>query len=349
MRTPTLLVTLGDSGGLGPELAVRHLAPFAAQEKKLAPGAANPLHHARLVLVGARSALDAALNRYKLEPFFKTLPDLESLPGRMPGVYFHEPEGAAELLAHPGRRDPEHGRAAGLALETAAKACLDGLADGVVTLPLDKAMLIEGGFDFPGHTEFFAQASGLPPDAVTMHLMGDVLRVSLVTTHPRLRDVPDLITPERIVLRLVHTHRLLDALGVKNKTIAVLGLNPHAGESGKIGDEEIRIIAPAVEEAKAAGIEALGPLPGDSTFHHAAKGRYGAVLAMYHDQGLGPLKMLHFGQAVNVTLGLPFVRTSVDHGVGLDLVHRGKAKATSFAKALELALVLTRNRPDRGD
>ncbi|WP_231039168.1 4-hydroxythreonine-4-phosphate dehydrogenase PdxA, partial [Nitratidesulfovibrio oxamicus] len=210
---------------------------------------------------------------------------------------------------------------------------------GLVTLPLHKAMLHAAGYDVPGHTEYLARRAGLGDDEVCMHLGGDVLRVSLVTTHPPLREVPGLVTRQRVLhcLRLTAAHaRAIGAAG----SVAVCGLNPHAGESGRIGSEEIEVIAPAVADAVAEGLDVIGPLPADTLFVKAARGVYAAVLAMYHDQGLAPLKMLHFSDAVNVTLGLPFVRTSVDHGTGFDIAGTGAADTGSFAAALRLACTL---------
>ena len=214
-------------------------------------------------------------------------------------------------------------------------------------MPLNKAMLQQAGFDFPGHTEFLAQSAGLEPDEVCMHLCGDVLRVSLVTTHPPLRQVPELITREKVVRCLKLTAAFVrQAFGRAEaaKPIAVCGLNPHAGEQGRIGREEIEILTPAMEEAARSGVSAVGPLPADTLFFRAARGEFSAVLAMYHDQGLGPLKLLHFTRSVNVTLGLPFVRTSVDHGTAYELVGKGEADTGSFREAVRLAKTLSRHK-----
>jgi len=176
-----------------------------------------------------------------------------------------------------------------------------------------------------------------------MHLCGPKLRVSLVTTHPPLRLVPELVTASKILHCLRLTSGYVRALGLSGP-VAVCGLNPHAGESGRIGDEEVRVIVPAIEQARSEGIDVAGPFPADTVFKRAYDGEFPAVLAMYHDQGLGPLKLVHFGEAVNVTLGLPFVRTSVDHGTGYDLVGRDTADMGSFLAALELARRLMQGR-----
>lgn len=218
-----------------------------------------------------------------------------------------------------------------------------GLAEGLLTCPLNKAMLQKAGFDFPGHTEFLAEKLGAGADQVCMHLCGHdpddtdapMLRVSLVTTHPALRDVPRLVTKERILRCLRLTNDFVRAMGLEGP-VAVCGLNPHAGESGRIGDEEALVVEPALAQALEEGLDVAGPIPADTLFHFAAKGDYPAVLAMYHDQGLGPLKLMHFSEAVNVTLGLPYPRTSPDHGTGYDLVGTGRASIKSFRAAFDM-------------
>lgn len=313
---PTLLVTLGDPGGLGPELAARHFAE-------------RPEREARVLLIGPQAA--PALHGLALVRLDRP----EAVAGQGPGLYFFEPPGLAGLALSPGNPTPAGGLCAGLSLEAAIPLLQSGLAQGLLTCPLHKAMLMAAGFDFPGHTEFLAERSGVGREGVCMHLCGDRLRVSLVTTHPRLADVPGLVTFARVLRCLELTRDFTARLGLAGP-IAVCGLNPHAGESGRIGDEEIVIIGPAIERARQLGIDAKGPLPADTVFHFAAQGKYSAVLAMYHDQGLGPLKLLHFGRAVNVTLGLPWPRTSPDHGTGFDLVGTGRASLESFQAALDL-------------
>ncbi|TVM35199.1 4-hydroxythreonine-4-phosphate dehydrogenase PdxA [Oceanidesulfovibrio marinus] len=339
MQQP-LCITLGDPNGLGPELVCRLLDPDA--------GAAAPgIDNVSWVLVGPASSLESHLGNRK--PFWAPIGSLDHIDTLDPGVYLFEPEPLRGFSPEPGVASPEGGRAAGVSLAAACDPLLSGKAGAVVTLPLNKAMLQAAGFDFPGHTEFLAQAAGLKPDEVTMHLCGDKLRVSLVTTHPRLADVPRLVTFERVLRCLTHTDGFLRALGLEegSRDIAVCGLNPHAGESGAIGTEEIEIIAPAIAEAQARGIDAFGPYPADTVFHRALHGEFAAVVAMYHDQGLGPLKLMHFHEAVNVTLGLPFVRTSVDHGTGYDLVGKHTASTGSLEAAISLAstLISQRNTP----
>lgn len=327
MTIRPLLISLGDPDGLGPEITARLLSQGEGVLK-------GPC-----VLLGPEQALEACAEAFSL-PRFWTRIEPERIENPPALINLLTPEGLEDYEPNPGKPRPEGGRAAGLSLETACKLLLRGKAGGLVTCPLNKAMLQEAGFDFPGHTEFLAQRLGPGRDKVCMHLFGDRLRVSLATTHPPLSEVPRLVTGERILLCLKLTWDLMRRLGLDDRPIAVCGLNPHAGESGKIGSEDRDIIAPAVEEALSRGIAAEGPLPADTVFYFAAKGRYSSVLAMYHDQGLAPLKLLHFGEAVNLTLGLPHVRTSPDHGTGYDLVGTGKAGYESMARALSMAFEL---------
>lgn len=330
MHDKTLCITLGDPCGLGPELVVRHFA--------------QP-RQGKYLLVGPKAPLQRELEQFGEAVEFISLEDPSELAALPDGVYLFEPPQLSRLGYPRGEAAVEGGLAAGVSLETAVELLLAGTVHGLTTCPLNKAMLQKAGFDFPGHTEFLAERLGVGRENVCMHLCGEdengenALRVSLVTTHPPLSEVPRLVTPERIRHCLNLTAEFLNRLG-KAGTIGVCGLNPHAGESGKIGFEDQTIVEPTVDAAKKAGLDCAGPIPADTLFHFAAAGAYPAVLAMYHDQGLAPLKLLHFGKAVNVTLGLPMPRTSPDHGTGYDVCGTGEASIHSFAKAVELALKL---------
>ncbi len=327
-----LLITLGDPNGLGPELVCRLFGANKAEPKVQLQGP--------LLLLGPLASITPHLDRLGMGPFWEPLTNPADILGKASGIYFHQPPQLAGFKPEYGKPTREGGLAAGYTLDLAAKLCLQGSAAGMVTLPLHKGMLLAAGFPFTGHTEFLARRSNLRDEDVCMHLCGDILRVSLVTTHPELRRVPDMLSKERILRFLRLTHEFLVNIGLKRQAIAVCGLNPHAGENGAIGHEEAKHIQPAVEEARGAGIDVHGPLPGDTVFYRAAHGDFDAVLAMYHDQGLAPLKLLHFHQAVNVTLGLPFIRTSVDHGTGYELVGKDTADLGSFRAALRLAGIL---------
>jgi 4-hydroxythreonine-4-phosphate dehydrogenase len=222
----------------------------------------------------------------------------------------------------------------------AASLCLSGGADGMATAPISKEAMNKAGHRYPGHTELLAALAGA--ERVVMMLAGSRLRVSLVTIHEALADVPPLVTYERVLETIRITHRDVNRYFVRNPRIAVLALNPHCGEGGMFGDEETRIIAPAIRAACMEGIDAVGPLSADTLFHFAAQGEYDVVVCMYHDQGLIPLKLLHFDDGVNVTLGLPIIRTSVDHGTAYDLAGTGRASAESMKAAIRMAANMAR-------
>jgi 4-hydroxythreonine-4-phosphate dehydrogenase len=230
------------------------------------------------------------------------------------------------------------GRLAGHAVEAAVRLALAGEVDAVVTAPANKHALHLAGFPYPGHTEWLAHLCGDVP--VAMMLASDRLRVVLVTTHVALRDVPLLVTADRVV-RVAHTTRaaLRDWFGIAEPRLALCALNPHAGEAGLFGDEEIRVLRPAAEAAALAG-----PFPADTVFVRAMRGEFDAVLAPYHDVGMTAIKVASFGEAVNVTLGLPFPRTSPDHGTAFDIAGKGTADWSSMRRAIELAGLLPKQR-----
>jgi 4-hydroxythreonine-4-phosphate dehydrogenase len=238
------------------------------------------------------------------------------------------------------------GRIAGNAVETAAKLALSGEVDGIVTAPAHKHALHLAGFPYPGHTEWLAHLAGDVDVAMMLAAEGRLdggptLRVVLVTTHIPFRDVPALLTTDRVIRtgRVVQT-ALRDWWGMDRPRLAVCAVNPHAGESGLFGDEEERVLGPA-----ARALEAAGPLPADTVFVRALRGEFDAVLAPYHDVGMTAIKVAAFGRAVNVTLGLPFPRTSPDHGTALDIAGTGKADPASMRAALELATQLAAGNP----
>ncbi|KKC39685.1 4-hydroxythreonine-4-phosphate dehydrogenase [Devosia epidermidihirudinis] len=230
------------------------------------------------------------------------------------------------------------------AIAAAVAAALAGDCRGLVTGPIHKGVLYQAGFTHPGHTEFLAElcaVDGNEPLPVMMLAHGG-LRAIPVTIHVPIRDVPELLTTELIVETVqVVAHDLRQRFGIANPTIAVAGLNPHAGEGGAIGREDIEVIAPAIAQLKAEGINVIGPLPADTLFYPVYWAKYDAVVAMYHDQALIPIKTVAFEDAVNVTLGLPIVRTSPDHGTAFDLAGTGKASPSSFLAAIRMADAMT--------
>lgn len=325
---PRLLLTPGEPAGVGPELLVR-LAHY--------PLAAD------LVACADPDLLRRAAQRLGFELELATddgRPIARREPGRLRLLPVH--------LAHPeipGRLDL---RNAGYVLETLARAsdaCARGDHAALVTGPVHKAVINDAGFAFTGHTEFFAARTA---SDVLMLLVGSRLRVALATTHLPLAAVPAAITPERLRRALGVLHAgLRQDFGIAQPRIAVLGLNPHAGEDGHLGREELEVIAPLLDVLRGQGMHLLGPLPADTAFTPDMRARYDAVLAMYHDQALPVLKSEAFDTGVNVTLGLPYVRTSVDHGTALDIAGLGRADASSLIAAADMALDLVARRATR--
>jgi 4-hydroxythreonine-4-phosphate dehydrogenase len=233
------------------------------------------------------------------------------------------------------------GRFAGLAIEKAARMALDGAVDGIVTAPIDKAALLRGGYDYPGHTEMLAALAGRD---VAMMLASDRLRVVLATTHIPLREVPEALTQQTIVTVAIVTRRgLQEWFGIAEPRIALCALNPHAGDDGRFGREDDLLLRPA---ATASGL--LGPFPADTVFVRAMRGEFDAVIAPYHDVGMTAIKVASFGSAVNVTLGLPFPRTSPDHGTALDIAGKGVADASSMKEAVRVCARIAARAMDTG-
>ncbi|MCU0857926.1 MAG: 4-hydroxythreonine-4-phosphate dehydrogenase PdxA [Pontiellaceae bacterium] len=238
----------------------------------------------------------------------------------------------------PGKITAEASRTAVDAIKRAVRGCLEGELDAMVTAPICKEGLKLAGINYPGHTELIADLTGTT--RYGMVLMGKDLRVMLATRHLPLRAVADALTKENVLEAIELTGETLSWFGLQNRRIGVCGLNPHAGDGGTLGSEEATIIAPAIEAARAKGFNAIGPVPADVIFYQALQKQYDAVVAMYHDQGLGPLKMHAFDCGINLTPGLPIVRTSPDHGTAFGIAGQGIAKADSMIAAIETAIQL---------
>ena len=313
-----ILITAGEPAGIGPELAVVE----AAGREDLVVVADPELLADTALRLGRSIQIDewkpGANRRVKDHRTVRCLPVRlgdTSVPGRL------NPNNAEYVLD---------------TLKLAATTVMRGDAAAVVTAPVHKGVINDAGHAFSGHTEFLAALAGV--ERVVMMLVADTLRVALATTHLPLREVPDAISHSGLRRILTIMQRdLVDRFDLEAPRIAVLGLNPHAGEGGHLGREEIEIIAPVIAELQAEGMRLEGPLPADTAFVPRHLKRFDAVLAMFHDQGLPVLKYAGFGHAVNVTLGLPFIRTSVDHGTALDLAGTGKADSGSMRAAIELA------------
>jgi 4-hydroxythreonine-4-phosphate dehydrogenase len=311
-----IAISLGDPAGIGPEVVVRALAVRPER---------------RVLVFGDPVVLVAAAERARV-------PRVE--PASLRVVTTLRPN---EVV--PGRPNDASARAQLAYLEAATDAVLRGEASALVTAPISKEWIARAGFTFPGHTEYLAARAGVAEFA--MMLAGPNLRVVVATTHIALRDVPTALTPEGIASIITLTAEALSRrFRMPKPRVAVAGLNPHAGEAGRFGDEEGRLVEPAIGLARArlaaAGVEAVvtGPHVPDVVFRQAAGGAFDAVVALYHDQGLIPVKLLHFDEAVNVTLGLPFPRTSPDHGTAFDIAGTGTARPDSFLAALDLAALL---------
>jgi 4-hydroxythreonine-4-phosphate dehydrogenase len=247
-------------------------------------------------------------------------------------------------VPRPGAPDPANAPAVVKSIERATLLAMAGKAGGVVTNPINKAALYDAGFTYPGHTEFLAALTGAPGRQIMM-LASPQLRVVPVTVHASLRDSIAMLNTGMIVAAARTTARALrDDFGIAQPRLAVAGLNPHAGEQGALGDEEAKMIVPAIESLRAEGIDVSGPWPPDTMFTAAARRRYDAAICMYHDQALIPLKTLDMDRGVNVTLGLPVVRTSPDHGTAYDIAGKGIASPSSLIAAIELAAALARRR-----
>lgn len=327
-QAPPLAVSVGEPAGIGAEIIAK--AWLMRREKALPPFyvVAHPAFiESRLARLGLKVPvavvpLDSAAVAFSdALPIFDLGRPVEDRPGELSDTT------AAATIA---------------AIETAVRHIRDGRASGIVTAPIQKSNLYAAGFKFPGHTEFLGELArrlwpGAPHEPVMM-LAGPELATVPVTVHIALRNVPDVLTGDMILA----TARIVDQemkakFGLARPRLAVAGLNPHAGEEGAMGREDMTIVAPAVAQLRAEGIDARGPLPSDTLFHAAARKTYDVVLAMYHDQALIPVKTIAFDETVNVTLGLPFVRTSPDHGTALDIAAKGVADPSSLIAALKMA------------
>lgn len=309
MKTPLLALTCGDPAGVGPEIIAAWLA-------------AHPAEHARVAVIGPATWL-------------------EKLPAT---VAQRLAVGLNDFVATPGRPDGDGALVAWAAMERAAQGCVNGEFAGVVTGPVSKERLAAIGYKFPGQTEFFAARWGGEP---VMAFCGGKLRVALATWHLPFCEVPQALGPQLLHRTIAAAELLASADGIASPRIGVCGLNPHAGEGGVLGREEIDFLNPALAKMRGE-FPGLAPTcqPGDTLFARALRGEFDAVVALYHDQGLAPLKTVDFDEAVNVTLGLPFVRTSPDHGTAFGIAGQGKASARSLGNAVTVArqLVALRRR-----
>jgi len=335
-------ITMGDACGIGPEITLK--ACVELEHDCRAPGADT----VPPVVFGDPGVLAREAVRLGLPIAVEPLPDAAAIAG---AGLSHPRTGPARVFVVAcsdlpadlpyGRVDARAGRAAHDAIAAAARAAIAGQVRAVVTAPIHKEALRAAGIGHPGHTELLAELAGVRD--VRMMLANDELRTVLVTIHVPLRDAIAGVTRESVLETILIADGALRAIGVARPRVAVAGLNPHAGEGGLMGREEIDIVAPAIAQARERGVDASGPWPGDTVFMRARGFRdFDVVVAMYHDQGLIPIKYLGLDTGVNVTVGLPFVRTSVDHGTAFDIAGRGVADPHSLLAAVRMALDLTR-------
>lgn len=322
-----IAITPGEPAGIGPDLVAR-LAQQPSIDAELVVIADGELLNERAQELGLSLQLHS-FNPQHFRPSGNGQLSLVNSPLRNPAIA--------------GQLDPNNAAYVLHTLDAAAKLCLEGVVDAVATGPVHKGIINDAGVAFSGHTEFFAEKAGC--DQVVMMLATQGLRVALVTTHLPLRDVPDAIQPQWLerCCRILQSD-LVEKFGIAEPRTLVCGLNPHAGEGGHLGHEEIEVIEPVLEKLRAEGMNLQGPLPADTLFTEHNLDGADAVLAMYHDQGLPVLKHKGFGKAINITLGLPFIRTSVDHGTALDLAGTGKADVGSFHLAVITAISMAKAR-----
>jgi 4-hydroxythreonine-4-phosphate dehydrogenase len=339
---PRIAVTTGDPAGVGPEIVAR------------AAGALRPRIERgefALLLIGSAATHRAVLADLHLDDVAPVI-GVDRLRDSSAGLGFHDVDRAGARVPV-GRSTAEGGRVAYAAIAESVRLALDGTVDAICTGPISKEALNLAGHHYSGHTELLADLTKAR-DSVMLLAHGN-MRVSHVTTHVALQDVPARVTPERIRRVVALTDEALQGLGLQRRKIAVAALNPHAGEGGLFGRQDIDVVEPTVSELKASGFDVEGPVPGDTVFVKLHAKQYDAVVAMYHDQGHIPVKLLGFSvdpetgkwnalSGVNVTLGLPIIRTSVDHGTAFDIAGRGIASKTSLVEAIELAIDLARAR-----
>ncbi|NQX94621.1 MAG: 4-hydroxythreonine-4-phosphate dehydrogenase PdxA [Erythrobacter sp.] len=321
-----LAVALGDPSGIGPELIIAAWAALQGDKSLAHP----------FFVVGGIEVLRAAAEMRGIDCLLVPIAEASEAP--MAWQVGLPVMAGVDVEYTPGTPSPDGARVALTSLEWATQMALRGDVAGIVTAPVAKTELTAIGFQHPGQTEFLAHACGRQPSAAVMMLAGPSLRTVPITVHCALADVPRLLTPELLIKKAVVTHIALKRdFGLAKPRIAVAALNPHAGENGQFGDEEARIIAPAISALRSEGLDITGPVPGDALFMPRAREGYDVALCMYHDQALIPLKALEVDEGVNVTLGLPIIRTSPDHGTAFDIAGKRIADPGAIIAAIRMA------------
>ncbi|MDI6728364.1 MAG: 4-hydroxythreonine-4-phosphate dehydrogenase PdxA [Thermodesulfovibrionales bacterium] len=304
-------ITIGDPAGIGPEIVLKAIMSHEIE------GLCEP------IIIGDIAVLEEAVEKLNIPVDLNSLKIINT--GEIKDRNFQRCKPTAE-----------GGRACVSYIKKAVELALNKEVYAIVTAPISKESLKMAGFKWPGHTEMLAELTSTKDYAMMFY--SDKLKLILVTIHTALKNVPDLIKKEKVLKTITLAKKSCDMMGIENPKIAVAGLNPHAGEAGIFGDEEMKEIIPAVNEAQASGISVSGPYPADTLFHKAYNGEFDIIVCMYHDQGLIPLKMIAFDKAVNVTIGLPIIRTSPDHGTAYDIAWKGIANPSSMNEAIKLAV-----------
>lgn len=316
MKKIKIAVTTGDPAGIGPEIACKYAQELTGNEEF------------ELTFISYENVLTQTFDSI--------------LGSEKPEMRIIEPDEKLNLTVEHGKIKPQYGKASMLYVEKAVQMALNGEVDAVVTCPINKASVKAGGYDFPGHTEFLGYLTRTRN--FSMLMVGDKIRCVLATTHVPMEKLTEVLDEQSIMNAILNAHSAGQFFcGKREPKIAVCGLNPHAGDNGALGDEEITLIEPVIDIARAGGMDVSGPYPADSLFPRAAKGEFDFVVVMYHDQGLIPVKLEAFGNAVNVTLNLPIIRTSVDHGTAFEIAGKGIAEHSSLKRAVEVACEMVKN------
>jgi 4-hydroxythreonine-4-phosphate dehydrogenase len=322
---PRIGITMGDPAGIGPEVVLKAVAEEEVRR------ACIP------VIIGDAQLLAHTARTLDLQSGYDIVRADEPFPEHSEPVIYHLDNISG--LIEPGVESGAAGKAAGGYIEAAVELCAAGSIDAVATAPINKRALFLGGYSFPGHTEFFAHLTGA--EEYAMAFVAGNLRIVLLSTHVPLSEAIRLVERDRIVRRVNLANRELQRWGIERPRVAVAALNPHGAEGGLFGVEEASEIMPAIDACRRDDINVQGPFSADTVFLRASRGEFDAVIACYHDQAMIPVKCLSFGEAVNVTLGLPFIRTSVDHGTAFDIAGKGLAEHSSMVAAIKLAADLS--------
>ncbi|MFC2149261.1 4-hydroxythreonine-4-phosphate dehydrogenase PdxA [Candidatus Auribacterota bacterium] len=327
MKIPVIGITIGDVAGIGPEVIVRSLSEKKARD--FIP-----------VIIGSKKILEDAANYSKVSLNIVQINDINREDLKPENVYCFDNVGIDANAVALGKGDDICGKYAMACIDAASEMALRGSIDAIATAPVNKEVICNAGYDFQGHTGYLAEKSGAKK--YRMMFAGKGLKFILVTTHIPLKEVSQKLDKGKIADTILFAHKAAALFGKEKPKIAVCGLNPHAGEGGLMGKEENEIISPAIEEVKGKGVNAAGPFPPDTIFGRVLKREFDFVVAMYHDQALIPFKMVAFEEGVNITLGMPYIRTSPDHGTAYAIAGKGIADRGSMKEAIRLAVELSK-------